>query len=102
MADFTGAYLHHLAVAGCVLNDVYREAANLEMKIDGVRVRACGGFDSVTWASTGIEYDVDIASDAADSDIEYLIRVVDDAAEIPKTLRSATKVVRRSNPSKFE
>ena len=26
-ADFTGAHLLHLAAAGCVLNDVYREAA---------------------------------------------------------------------------
>src|SRR5258708_3662579 len=28
-ADFTGGHLLHLAAAGCVLNDVYREAAVL-------------------------------------------------------------------------
>ena len=28
-ADFTGAHLLHLAAAGCVLNDIYREAAGL-------------------------------------------------------------------------
>jgi hypothetical protein len=28
-ADFTGAHLLHLAAAGCLLNDVYREAAAL-------------------------------------------------------------------------
>lgn len=28
-ADFTGGHLLHLAAAGCVLNDVYREAAAL-------------------------------------------------------------------------
>jgi hypothetical protein len=28
-ADFTGGHLLHLATAGCVLNDVYREAAAL-------------------------------------------------------------------------
>jgi hypothetical protein len=33
-ADFTGAHLLHLAAAGCVLNDVYREAA-LGIGIDG-------------------------------------------------------------------
>jgi uncharacterized OsmC-like protein len=97
-ADFTGGHLFLLAAAGCVLNDVYREAATLDIEIDGVRVCAEGGFDSATWASTGIEYDVDIASDASDSDIEHLLRIVDDVAEIPKALRSATTVARRSKP----
>jgi uncharacterized OsmC-like protein len=97
-ADFTGAHLFLLAAAGCVLNDVYREAATLDIEIDGVRVCAEGGFDSVTWASTGIEYDVDVASDASNSDIEHLVCIVDDVAEIPKALRSATRVARRSKP----
>jgi hypothetical protein len=51
-AEFTGAHLYHLAAAGCVLNDVYREAVTLGIQIDGVRVRACGGFDAVTRTST--------------------------------------------------
>lgn len=29
--QFTGAHLFHLAAAGCVLNDVYREANNLNL-----------------------------------------------------------------------
>jgi hypothetical protein len=41
--DFTGAHLLHLAVAGCVLNDTYREAAALNIEIVGVRVSASGG-----------------------------------------------------------
>jgi hypothetical protein len=27
--EFTGAHLYHLAAAGCVLNDLFREAAGL-------------------------------------------------------------------------
>jgi uncharacterized OsmC-like protein len=94
-ADFTGAHLYHLAAAGCVLNDVYREAERLTITIDGVRVRATGGFDPATWSSTGIEYEVDVASAASDDQIEGLVSLVDDVAEIPRALRSGTTVARR-------
>jgi hypothetical protein len=63
-ADFTGGHLLHLAAAGCVLNDVYREAAALGIRLDGVHVTAIGGFDAATWQSTGIEYSVEVSSDA--------------------------------------
>ena len=94
-ADFTGAHLYHLAAAGCVLNDLYREAMRLGINVDGVRVRARGGFDPLTWTSTGVEYDVAIAAEAAADEVERLLSVVDDVAEIPKALRSGTTVVRR-------
>ena len=45
-ATFSGAHLLHLAAAGCVLNDIYREAATLDIQIDGLRVSAAGGFDT--------------------------------------------------------
>lgn len=93
-ADFTGAHLYHLAAAGCVLNDVYREAERLGITIDGVRVRAVGGFDTKSWISTGIEYDVEIASSSSDENIANLTRIVDEVAEIPKALRAGTTVAR--------
>lgn len=94
-ADFTGAHLYHLAEAGCVLNDLYHEAEQLGITIDGVRVRAAGGFDTSTWSSTGVGYEVDVESVASGEDIERLLRRVDDVAEIPKALRSGTPVARR-------
>ena len=93
-ADFTGAHLYHLAAAGCVLNDLYREAEHLGVRIDGARVRATGGFDLATWSSTGISYEIEIESKASEEDIERLVSVVDDVAEIPKALRSGTTVAR--------
>lgn len=93
-APFTGAHLFHLAAAGCVLNDLYREAVGLGIELDGVRVRARGGFDTSTWTSTGIVYDVAVESTAADDRIAALIAQVDDVAEIPKALRSGTTVHR--------
>src|ERR1700709_937081 len=68
-ADFTGAHLLHLAAAGCVLNDVYREAAGLGIDVDGVRVSAIGGFDTDTWESTGISYAVDVRSPASAEEV---------------------------------
>ena len=63
-ADFTGGHLLHLAAAGCVLNDLYREAAALGIGLQGVRVTATGGFDPATRQSTGIDYSVEVSSDA--------------------------------------
>ena len=36
--DSTGAHLLHLAAAGCVLNDLYQEARQLGIVLDGARV----------------------------------------------------------------
>jgi uncharacterized OsmC-like protein len=94
-ASFTGAHLLHLAVAGCVLNDIYREAERVGMHVDGVRVTAQGGFDQETWTSTGIEYLVAVDSRAGAEKIERLLAIVDEVAEIPKALRAGV-VVRRS------
>ena len=94
--EFTGAHLFHLSAAGCILNDVYRESNRLGVAVNGVRVSAYGGFDTSTWASTGVIYDVEVDSDASDADVAHLIGVVDEVAEIPRTLRSGTTVTRRA------
>jgi uncharacterized OsmC-like protein len=93
-AEFTGAHLLHLAAAGCVLNDVYREAAALGVPLDGVRVRASGGYDTVTWTSTGIEYAIDVDSSASADQLAQLLKQVDDVAEIPKAIRAGATVHR--------
>ena len=94
-SDFTGAHLLHLSVAGCVLNDVHREAERLGVTVDGVRVPAWGDFDRETWQSTGISYSVEVSSPASSAGIDELLRIVDEVAEIPKALRSEASVERR-------
>ena len=93
-APFTGAHLYHLAAAGCVLNDLYREAQTLGIELHGARVRAAGRFDTTTWTSAGVAYDVELSSDASDDELAHLVRIVDDVAEIPKALRAGTTVRR--------
>ena len=93
-AAFTGAHLLHLAAAGCVLNDVYREARGLNVAVNGVRVTASGGFDTDTWESTGIGYFVEIDSDSSADDVDAVLAAVDSVAEIPKSIRAGATVVR--------
>ena len=93
-ADFTGGHLYQLAAAGCVLNDLYREAQAAAIVLDGVRVTASGAFNTETWKSTGIEYQVVIDSEANPEEIEWLLTRVDEVAEIPKALRGGTTVAR--------
>lgn len=93
-ADFTGGHMLHLATAGCVLNDVYREAARLGIQLNGVRVTAAGGFDHAPLQSTGIGYTVEVSSDAPADQLATLLEVVDQVAEIPQVLRAGTTVRR--------
>ncbi|MDH2429358.1 OsmC family protein [Sphaerisporangium sp. TRM90804] len=95
-ADFTGGHLLHLAAAGCVLNDLYREAAALGIELLGVRVSAAGGFDIESWQSTGITYTVDVSSTAPAESIAHLIDIVDSVAEIPRAIRRGATVQRIS------
>ena len=92
---FTGAHLLHLAAAGCVLNDVYREAVASDIAVDGVRVTASGDYDMDTWASTGITYAVEIDSPAGADAIADLLDTVDQVAEIPRSIRHGAPVERQ-------
>ncbi|MGN6610083.1 MAG: OsmC family protein [Jatrophihabitans sp.] len=92
-APFTGAHLLHLSIAGCVLNDVHREAERLGVEVHGVRVVARGSFDTTTWRSTGVTYVVEVDA-PADADVAGLLAVVDEVAEIPQAARLGAPVRR--------
>jgi uncharacterized OsmC-like protein len=93
-AQFTGAHLLHLSVAGCVLNDLYREAAAAGIDLQGVLVTADGDFEVDTSRSTGITYEVELDSPAESDSVGQLLDVVDRVAEIPKSLRAGAPVNR--------
>ena len=98
-AAFTGAHLLHLAVAGCVLNDVYREAERMGVIVRGVRVSASGAFEAASWRSTGIGYAVEFDTAAPAAEVEALLDVVDSVAEIPKSIRAGATVKRVRVPT---
>jgi uncharacterized OsmC-like protein len=91
---FTGPHLLLAAVAGSVLNHVYRAASDRSMRMDGVRVRADGSFDEDTWASTGITYSVELVTDASAEEQEELLAAVDEGASVLRTLRTGAPVTR--------
>jgi hypothetical protein len=89
-----GAGVLHVAVALCVLNDVFREAIELGLEVSGVRVSARGEFDEDTWQSTGVTYSVHVDSPAGADDVADLVARVDRVAEVPRALRAGMSVER--------
>jgi hypothetical protein len=89
-----GAGVLHVAVALCVLNDLFREGEALGVPVRGVRVSARGEFDTETWVSMGITYALQVDSTAPDDDVARLVARVDEVAEIPRVLRAGMSVER--------
>ena len=91
---FNGGELLHLAVAGCVSNDLFREADRLGIALTRVVVTAGGDYGGEPVASTGITYRVEVSGDGTDPDgLRELVHLVDRIAEIPNSLRRGTDVL---------
>ena len=89
---FNGGQLLHLAVAGCLSNDLFREAAKRGITLTRVVVTADGDYGGQPATSTGISYSVEVAGQAAEADLLALVNHVDVIAEIPNSLRQGTPV----------
>ena len=81
-----------LALATCYCNDLYREAARLNLPLDAVEVEACADFDGVGLAAKNIEYRARIESAASANDIARLIQHTDTVAEVHNTVRAGVPV----------
>ncbi len=89
---FNGGQLLHLAIAGCVANDVYREAGALGVEVTNVRVACEGEWSGDPLVANDISYRVVVDGPSSEEDLDRLIRHVDAIAEVPETLRRGTKV----------
>jgi len=89
---FNGGELLHLAVAGCISNDLFREAARDGIRLDEVRVVVRGDFAGEPAVSTGVEYEVELRGDADERRLQALVVRVDAIAEIPCSMRRGTPV----------
>jgi putative redox protein len=89
---FNGGELLHLAVAGCVSNDLFREARALGLRLTRVAITARGEFTGSPPISGGIGYSVEVWGDAPASALRELVARVDGIAEIPNSLRRGTDV----------
>ncbi len=92
LEEFTGGHLLHLAVAGCVYNDLIREARARGITLSQIRVSADGGFAGSPCASTGIEYRIHVEGDASRAELESLVAHVEEIAEVPSAIRTGGQV----------
>jgi putative redox protein len=89
---FNGGQLLYLAVAGCISNDLFREARTSGIELSSVRVKVGGDFVGEPAVSDEILYEVEIAGDAPEDRLQALVDQVDEIAEIPNSLRRGTRV----------
>jgi uncharacterized OsmC-like protein len=89
---FNGGQLLYLAVAGCISNDLFREALAEGISLTHVRVTVRGDFSGEPAVSEEISYEVEIDGDAAPERLRTLVQHVDGIAEIPNSLRRGTPV----------
>jgi putative redox protein len=89
---FNGGELLYLAVAGCISNDLFREAGTAGIALRSVRVRVHGDFPGDPAVSTEIAYEVEVDGDVPAERLRALVEHVDRIAEIPNSLRNGTPV----------
>jgi organic hydroperoxide reductase OsmC/OhrA len=89
---FNGGQLLYLSIAACWSNDLYREAATMGIKLDGVEITVDGDFPARGSGSTPITVDLVVTSSASEARIQELIAEVERVAEIPRAIRDATAI----------
>ncbi len=87
-----GGELLVLALATCYCNDLYREAAKRNMRIDGVHVTCKAKFGGEGDPGSSFSYHVEVRSNAPAEEIKALIQHTDKIAEIHNTLRKGVPV----------
>ena len=93
---FSGGQLLYAAIAACVSNDLYREAASLGINLTRVALSVDGDFPARGQGSTPVTVEVDLEGDATEERLRALLAIVDDVAEIPNSIRGTTAVAIRA------
>lgn len=87
----TGGHLLHLALAGCVFNNVLRLAGDQGIALDRAAVRVSGDFTDAS-ESTGMQVDIEVAGDASPESLQALRREAFGESTVVYVLRKATSV----------
>jgi organic hydroperoxide reductase OsmC/OhrA len=89
---FNGGQLLNLAVAACISNDLFREAARAGIALRRVRVSSASDYSGKPAVSGPIDYTVEVDGDAPTERLAELVRAVDSIGEIPNSIRRGTEV----------
>ena len=87
-----GGELLFLSLATCYCNDIFREAANMDIAVHDLEVRVDGEFAGRGDPAKNVSFDVKISADASEDRIKELLQLTDSVAEIQNTMRIAVPV----------
>ena len=88
-----GGELLFLALASCYCNDIYRESAKRNIKVERVEVEVNGDFGGEGDPALNVTYHAKVFADASEDEIREMMKFTDTVAEIQNTLRNGTPVV---------
>ena len=88
-----GGELLFLALATCYCNDLYREAAKRNIKVEQVEVEVDGDFGAEGEPAKNVTYRAKVAAQASEQEIQDMMRFVDTVAEIQNSLRVVTPII---------
>jgi organic hydroperoxide reductase OsmC/OhrA len=89
---FNGGQLLNLAIAACISNDLFREAARLGVPLRRVRITAHSDYGGSPVVSGPIDYEVEVDGDGPPERLAELVALVDRIGEIPNSVRGGTEV----------
>jgi uncharacterized OsmC-like protein len=81
-----------LALATCYCNDLYREAARMNIEVKEVEVEASAEFAGIGLAATNVQYKARVVSSASAPQVAALLRQTDAVAEVHNTVRAGVPV----------
>ncbi len=88
-----GGELLFLALASCYCNDIYREAAKRNIKVERVEVNVEGNFGAEGEPAKNVTYRAKVFAQASEDEIREMMKFTDTVAEIQNTLRNGLPVV---------
>lgn len=91
-SSVNGAELLLLSLATCYCNDIYREASKRNIEVTEVEVQVFGEFGAEGEPGKNFKYKPNIKSNASPQQLEELINVTDEMAEIHNTLRRGLNI----------
>src|SRR5688500_7708384 len=88
-----GGELLFLALATCYCNDIYREAAKRNVKVEHVEVEVDGDFGVEGELAKNVTYRAKVLAQGSEDEIRELMEFTDTVAEIQNILSVETPVV---------
>lgn len=92
-SSVSGGELLFLALATCYCNDIYREAAKRNIKVESVEVEVDGDFEAEGKPASNLVYRAKIKANASNDEIRELMNHTDTVAEIQNTVRAGIPVM---------